>query len=340
MTSPTFTLYLPALLVMIVAHRAAWTHRLLLMESAEVGHNTALQCLCQDDLAVMFYWYKQILGKEPKLVCTLYKHNNIAIFQDQFNNSRFSLDNENHSNILLKIADLRVSDSATYYCVKSNLAEFTFCEGTTLSVNGFGMNLRTLLHQSKIEPIQSRSYVSLNCTVQTGSCGGEHSYYWISNSVKSHPGLIYGQGGLDQCERKSNTDPTRHRCTFNLPMNSLAETYFCAVASCGHLLFGNRTILHSEADAVSIVLVYVLGGVLTFTTILVASLAFSVYRLSKICNQQTECSGTFSARHILTTQLHQDGENLQYAAINNLKPSMSGRTKESFSECVYSTVRQ
>ncbi len=91
--------------------------------------------------------------------------------------------------------------------------------------------------------------MTLNCTVHTGTCDGEHSVYWFRDSEGSHPGLIYTHGDRnDQCERKPNTQT--HTCVYNLPMKSLnlshAGTYYCAVASCGHILFGSEKKLDSE----------------------------------------------------------------------------------------------
>ncbi|KAF3836870.1 hypothetical protein F7725_004334 [Dissostichus mawsoni] len=99
----------------------------------------------------------------------------------------------------------------------------------------------------------SQGTLCLNCTVHTGSCDGKHSVYWFKNSEDS-PGLIYTHGGNnDQCERKPNTKT--HSCVYNLPMENLnpshAGTYFCAVASCGHILFGNGTKLDFEGKQIT-----------------------------------------------------------------------------------------
>ncbi|KAF3836868.1 hypothetical protein F7725_004332 [Dissostichus mawsoni] len=51
-------------------------------------------------------------------------------------------------------------------------------------------------------------------------------------------------------------NPThKHTCVYNLPMENLnpshAGTYFCAVASCGHILFGNGTKLDFEGKQIT-----------------------------------------------------------------------------------------
>ncbi|KAF3836829.1 hypothetical protein F7725_004293 [Dissostichus mawsoni] len=152
----------------------------------------------------------------------------------------------------------------------------------------FNKSRFTLDHGETSEIIQSGDSVTLNCTVHTGSCDGEHSVYWFKNSEDS-PGLIHTHGGRnDQCERKPNTQT--HSCVYNLPMENLnpshAGTYFCAVASCGHILFGNGTKLDFEDEVDS--LVYFLSGALAINSILVVLLAFLVYKIKKrnICQSR------------------------------------------------------
>ena len=216
--------------------------------SANLGDSVTMHCFSTGE-AVMFYWYKQTLGQKPQLLSTYYKHDKSGIFKDEFkNNSRFALDTGNGNNHLT-ILDLRISDSATYYCTGCYVYDFEFAEGFTVSVKGSGLNIPALVHQSASESIQPGDSVTLNCTVHTGTCGGEHSVYWFKHSEGLHPGLMYTHGGRNsQCGRKNNTQT--HTCVYNLPMKSLnhshAGTYYCAVASCGHILFGGETKSHSE----------------------------------------------------------------------------------------------
>lgn len=220
----------------------------LRVASADVGKIVALQCLCQDDAAVMFYWYKQILGKRPELMCTFYKHHNKAIFQNEFNHSRFLLDTGNQRNIILKISDMRMSDSASYYCIKSNLYEFEFCEGTSVSVKGSGLNIQTLVHQPAFKTFQSEGSVTLNCRVHTWTCDAEHSVYSFKDSDTSYSGLIYTHGARnDQCGRNPNTQT--NTCVYDLPINVSDTGTHCAVASCGETLFGNWTKQVSDGES-------------------------------------------------------------------------------------------
>ncbi|XP_039677639.1 uncharacterized protein LOC120572401 [Perca fluviatilis] len=343
MTPPNFALYFTCL---FVANMALTTSKpsSLHFYSPNAGESVNLSCVCDNDaMAVMYHWYKQTLGQKPKLMSTFYRHNDIGTFQDEFNNStRFSLAKVKDK-YHLKISDLQISDSATYYCVGSNLYDFEFCEGTTVSVKGSGLNVPATVHQSSSESIQPGGSVTLNCTVHTGTCDGEHSVYWFKNSEESQPGLIYTHGGrTDQCERKPNTQT--HTCVYNLPMKSLNlshETYYCAVASCGHILFGHRTKLDLEDEVDSPVWVYLLSAALAFTTILSVLLAFSVYKVNKRSCQCTECNVTFSATSTPNIALREDADNLHYAALRDHSGNTSRRQRDStMTECVYSSVKQ
>uniref|UniRef100_A0A3Q3LER1 Uncharacterized LOC113135851 n=1 Tax=Mastacembelus armatus TaxID=205130 RepID=A0A3Q3LER1_9TELE len=327
------------------AHVATLKQELLHFELVKVGGSVTLPCLCQDQVAVMFYWYKQSLGQKPNLVSTFYKHNNNGTFHGRFQKDpRFSLITENNKNNL-KISDLQISDTATYYCLKSNLLDFEFCEGTVVSVQGSGSNIPAQVHQSASESIQPGGSVTLNCTVHTGTCDGEHRVYWFKHSGQAHPGLIYTHGGSnDQCERKPETQT--HSCVYNLPMNSLnlsdAGTYYCAVASCGHVLFGNGTRLNIKNNAPSVVLLYFLSGALAFTTFLVVLLVFSVYKMCKRICPHTDSNVTFSANSNPNRESGQDAENLHYAALGDYKGNTSRRLRDKTvsRECVYASVKQ
>ncbi|XP_027143959.1 immunoglobulin kappa light chain-like [Larimichthys crocea] len=304
MTSAKFVFYLTCLFLGIMAQVTELKSSSSVLQesdflSVNAGDELTLKCIyerqvVQDSTATYLYWYKQPLGQKPRLISSFYSFDGKGHFYKEFkNNSRFTLDTGNGKNHL-KISDLQTLDSATYYCVTTSKIKFTFAEVITVSVKGSGLNIPAVIHESESETIQPGGSVTLNCTVQTGTCDGEHSVYWFKDSEESHPGLIYiHEGRNDQCERKPNTQT--HTCVYNLPMKSLnlshAGTYYCAVASCGHILFGNGTKLDFEGSSPdevdSLVLVYFLIGALTFTTTLLVLSAFSMNKMKKRISFQT-----------------------------------------------------
>ncbi|XP_034092104.1 uncharacterized protein LOC117559445 [Gymnodraco acuticeps] len=294
MTSPKLVLYLMCLLLGTIAQT---TDRKISSSvrqekryiSANVGVNVTLPCYNEDDDTNRLYWFKQTLGQKPRLISSVYPYDARPTFYDEFNNkSRFTFDHGKSTNHLT-ILNVHISVSATYYCAFTNRYVVNFALGTTISVTGSGLNIPPLVHQSASEIIQPGDSVTLNCTVHTGSCDGEHRVYWFKNSEDSPgalypPGLLYTHGGRnDQCDRKPNTQT--HTCVYNLPMEILnlshAGTYYCAVVSCGHILFGNGTKLDFEDEVDS--LVYFLSGSLAINNILVVLLAFIINKMKKCC---------------------------------------------------------
>ncbi|XP_034413395.1 uncharacterized protein LOC117747961 isoform X1 [Cyclopterus lumpus] len=343
MTSSRFALYLTYLFLGTTAQMTTVGSFIHVIQdsgfySADVGDSLTLQCSYKG-IAVIFYWYKQTLGQKPMLVSTLHKHKKNGTFHNEFKkNPRFTLDTENGKNHLT-LSDLHISDSATYYCAGYHMYDFEFVEGATVSVKGSGLSVPVLVHQSASETIQPGGSVTLNCTVHTGTCDGQHSVYWFKDSEESHPGLIYTHGDRnDQCERKPSTQT--HTCFYNLPMTlSDAGTYYCAVASCGRVLFGDGTKLDFEEEVSSFVLVYFLSGALAFSTILSFLLAYAAFTM----NNRNRCQCTESrpsATLTLNAVGYQDSDNLHYVALRGHKVNRSTRQREdTTSECVYSSVR-
>uniref|UniRef100_UPI0037E931E6 uncharacterized protein n=1 Tax=Semicossyphus pulcher TaxID=241346 RepID=UPI0037E931E6 len=308
-------------------------------KSANVGESVTLRCFYEGDVAAMIFWYKQTLGQEPRLISSFYKHDTKGTFSEEFkDNPRFTLETKNATNHLT-ISNLVPSDSATYYCISCYAYNFEFAEGATLSVKGSGLNVQAFVHQSASETIQPGG--SMTCTVHTGTCDGEHSVYWFRNSEESQPGLIYTNGGRnDQCEKKSNTST----CVYNLPMETLDRShtwpYYCAVATCGNILFGNGTKFDvaAEKDNSPDSLVYFLSGGLAFTTILSVLLTISVYKMNK---RSCQCSD--SQRVSASTTTNPEGnhceDNLHYAALRVHKANRSRKQRDDLrTECVYSGV--
>ncbi|XP_045920731.1 immunoglobulin kappa light chain-like [Micropterus dolomieu] len=343
MTPPIIVFCLSSLFVEIIAQTPELrsVHQESGFISAYVGDEVTLRCFYEDD-ATRLYWFKQFLGQKPKLISSFYKYEITGTFHDEFkNNPRFTLDTKMDKNHL-KISDLHVSDSATYYCASVHAFMFEFAEGTTVNVKGSGLTVPASVHQSASETIQPGGSVTLNCTVHTGTCDGEHSVYWFKNYEESHPGLIYTHGGRnDQCERNSSTQT--HTCVYNLPLKSLnlshAGTYYCAVASCGHILFGNGTKLDIE-EVDPLVLVYFWNGALF--TILSVFLAFLVCmmnkRNSRLC---TESQPRLSDSSKTNKKGNQNGDSLHFVALTEIKISRSRKARDdTWSECVYFSVKQ
>ncbi|XP_035480041.2 uncharacterized protein LOC118300076 [Scophthalmus maximus] len=347
-TSTKFAFYLTCFLLGKMAQMnnfnlSTTVHRDSGFMSVDVGDNLTLQCFYDSD-ATKYYWYKQTLGQKPQIISMTYRFSDSSTFHGEFkDNPRFK--QKTFDNLTqLKISDVQLSDSATYYCARGTAFMFKFIEDVTVSVKGSGLNIQARVHQSASETIQPGCSVNLSCTVHTGTCDGEYSVYWFKNSEEPHPGLIYTHGDRDdQCERKPNTQT--HSCTYNLSIRSLdlshAGTYYCAVASCGHVLFGNGTKLDFDNE-VDQLLLYFWSVASTVITLLSILLAFSVCIVNKRnCCPPTDSRATLSPSSKINPKGDQNEDNTFFIALRQMEIDRSGRQQDdTWSECVYLSVRQ
>ncbi|XP_014324611.2 immunoglobulin kappa light chain-like isoform X1 [Xiphophorus maculatus] len=300
--------------------------------SAHVGGKVTIRCFYKGDDSAWICWYKQSLGQKPRLISSFYSYGTKRTFYHEFqNSSRFQMDAENHT-YYLTVSDLLVSNSATYYCAVNYAKVLTFVEGKTVSVRDSGFDSQASVDQPKYATVPPGGSVTLNCTVQTGSCGGEHRVYWFRNSDDSPPGLVYGHGAKsEQCE----TNPYRqtHTCVYDLPVENLdashAGTYYCAVASCGHIVFGNGTTLNFSLGEENILVYLFVGfGFGSVTTALVVLLIIFVNRRKTRRHQATE-SRRPVAWTTITEDNHRDSGDLHYASINVESSSRSQKQRKS-----------
>ncbi|MEQ2202983.1 hypothetical protein XENOCAPTIV_022026 [Xenoophorus captivus] len=295
---------------------------------APIGGEVTLRCSYEGDESVWICWYMQTLGQKPQLISSFYVYSKESIFYGEFKkHSRFSLIRENRTTNQLIISDLKISDSATYYCAFSHAQAVSFSEGVTVIIKGSSYNIQALVYQSESKTIQPGDSVTLICTVQTGTCDGEHSAYWFRNSVESHPVLIYSHGGKnDQCERNPNIQT--HTCVYTMPIKNLnvsdAGTYYCAVTSCGHIVFGNGTTLTFTSEGN--LLVYFMAG--SLIGLVLVLLMFFVYTLNT-SYQAPEPRFPDPTTHRRTVQgTSQVTDSLDFASVD-VKTSNSPRTKKS-----------
>ncbi|XP_021433624.1 uncharacterized protein LOC110500542 [Oncorhynchus mykiss] len=317
----------------------------------ELGGTVTLTCLSSDETVTRFNWFKQSFGQEPlHMTSSLYvgqdSYYSINFIKDFTETERLGMRRGDYS-YNLTISKTEPGDSATYYCSTAAIYEQTFGEGTVLIVKDSESNIMSVLQQPVSESVQPGDSVTLNCTIHTETCAGEHSVYWFRHgSGESRPGIIYTHGNWsDQCEKSTETEKS---CIYNLPKRNLslsdAGTYYCAVASCGEILFGNGTKLDiDDHRADPLLLVSCLGVVLGVTFTLIIVLVCIMYKMNNTTCVQ--CRGLVSqTRGPAVTRSDagdQDGDSLHYVALNlSNKKNRSRRQRGHMETVVYAGIRQ
>ncbi|KAG9274109.1 hypothetical protein AMEX_G10961, partial [Astyanax mexicanus] len=214
----------------------------LQVQTVKTGNNVTMKCdqnneNNKDNIDLNVAWYKQSLGNVPKLIVRLMVSKKNMRFSTDFAAGPFKFDGDTFD---LSINETKEEDAAVYYCgkiSKSGVVEFE--SGTRL--------IKTDGYPPTKMVIKSGDSATIQCSVQPLSCSEDHSVYWFRHgSGESDPGIIFTHGNRsDQCKKSSETVSPTQSCIYKLPKNNLslsdAGTYYCAVAACGHIFFGNGT---------------------------------------------------------------------------------------------------
>uniref|UniRef100_A0A3B4ZVI3 Ig-like domain-containing protein n=1 Tax=Stegastes partitus TaxID=144197 RepID=A0A3B4ZVI3_9TELE len=189
---------------------------------------------------------RQVAGEQPKLISSFYKHSPSSNrFHNQFeDNQRFSLQT-GEGYYHLKISNIQDSDSSMYYCGHENITGIKFDEGMLLVVKE--SSRWSILQQPESESVQPGGSATLSCTVLAGATDGKHSVYWFKkDSGSPRLGIMYSHANSSsQCSDTPESRCPEQRCMYKLAKRNVslsdAGMYYCAVASCGEILFGKGT---------------------------------------------------------------------------------------------------
>ncbi|XP_036452846.1 uncharacterized protein LOC118826065 [Colossoma macropomum] len=210
------------------------------------GENISLNCSFSSSEASTTAWLKQPPGEKPLLIASAYYSRPAAYYNGFDKSGRFNVFKEKDS-FNLRISNAEPSDSATYYCSVTYYADTALADCTVLVLKGSSTSLSAVLQPPVSDPVGLGGDTTLQCSILTDTSAGEHSVYWIRHgSGESHPGIIYTHGNRsDECKKSSETDSPTQSCVYKLPKRNLslsdAGTYYCAVLTCGEIIFGNGT---------------------------------------------------------------------------------------------------
>ncbi|XP_047441782.1 signal-regulatory protein beta-2-like [Mugil cephalus] len=222
-------------------------------ETVDVGGDVNLTCPrpeTLDEYKSTLYWIRIVSEKGPEFLGGTYGFK----FDYGVNKTPRITAKQEPKAFVLHISQTRLSDTGVYYCIKVKSLHMTFLNGTFLRIKGPEPDITAVIQVSPPDPVRPGDSVSLQCSVLSDSdnkkCPEKHRVYWFrAKSDESHPSLIYAhQNNTDGCERSPETHSQRCVYSFSKDVSSSdAGTYYCAVATCGEILFGNGTKLDIKA---------------------------------------------------------------------------------------------
>uniref|UniRef100_A0A4W6FCJ8 Ig-like domain-containing protein n=1 Tax=Lates calcarifer TaxID=8187 RepID=A0A4W6FCJ8_LATCA len=197
-----------------------------LTKIVDVGDDVKLTCPRQtSDHSINLFWIRLVSGDLPEFLGGTFSFD-----YDGVNKTPRITAKQEPGTFILLISKTELSDTGVYYCIKA----------------------KQLVPPS--DPVHPGDSVTLQCSVlsdtEKKTCPGDHSVYWFrAGSDESHPSLIYAhRNSSDYCEN-SHEAHSLQKCVYNFPKtvsSSDSGTYYCAVATCGEIIFGNGTKLDIE----------------------------------------------------------------------------------------------
>ncbi|XP_059919786.1 uncharacterized protein LOC132466556 [Gadus macrocephalus] len=266
------------------------------------------------------------------------------------------------------------SDAGTYYCALAACGEVVFGSGTKMDITGSvsdgnttiscvlfncsDPNAQRFVSQAVVQqPVSASAQlgdpVALQCSItsqrtdHTNQCQGEPSVYWF-RSGPSHPAAIYMNGNRSgECQHSSGPPSAPQSCVYTLPKNNVdssdAGTYYCALAACGEVVFGNGTKLDITEPYINLLTV-VLG--ILFACCLGGNIMQFITRnkkqVSENCKGNPRASYHVSDASVIQEQQERENDSLNYAALEFSGRKTKGRKKNSerTQESLYSAVRE
>ncbi|XP_053487957.1 uncharacterized protein LOC128612075 [Ictalurus furcatus] len=305
--------------------------------SVKSGERVTLKCHIGDiRFAESVFWYKQTFGEMPQKVGDRLAYKD-AKMSPMFKASGFIME-VNDNSISLTIPHIKIEHGGLYSCAKCYMDDVTLSSGTLLVVTG-DEDVKVSVFQSGMsDSVPAGASVTLQCSVLSESRSAELQVLWFRAAPpQSHPQIIYTHhNSSHQCESGSST----HTCVYNFSKNILSlndtGTYYCAVAMCGKIIFGNGTRVQlatgESVDPVVICLAIALG---VCVVVIVAHIVTCKWRNCECCIVRSEDTVVKE-----TQNQSRDAVELNFAALHiNKRRGKRERARDNvYTEVIYSSV--
>ncbi|XP_014186438.1 uncharacterized protein LOC106632652 [Haplochromis burtoni] len=254
------------------------------VKTVQLGEPATITCAIPKELSSRgVHWYKQSFGGTLKLIVTVFKSTE-PTFGPEFTSLKFDIGDDFASLTILKTDQ---DDEGIYHCANTERIGVKW-SGTYLLVKGntqrtSNYTVSQLLKESN--PVRLGDTMTLQCSVFSDSdktCPGGLNILWFrTGSNNAHPNIIYTDtNNYNVCEK--NFDP-QDRCVYRFSKNvssSDAGTYYCAVATCGEILFGNGITLDVQESSVwsqtASSAFFLLFAVLVISLVVIAVLIYTI----------------------------------------------------------------
>ncbi|KAG7224829.1 hypothetical protein INR49_013543 [Caranx melampygus] len=330
---------------LLILHRG---YSLVPVITAQLGQPVTFTCdLFDVEIgSSQIHWYKQSAGDYLKLIVSKFKTTEPK-YASEFSESRFKTNIDKRS-VNLTIVRTTQEDEGLYHCAVLKWVDIEW-SGTYLLVKGNSQrtsNYTVVQRLAKSGPVHPGDAVTLQCSVFSESdnktCPGDHSVYWFrAGSDESHPNIIYTGGNQPgKCEGRTDPRSAPKGCIYRFAKNissSDAGTYYCAVATCGQMLFGNGTkvdIVPVRTDLISV-------GIFLIVCLVISVVGNIFLLCSRRARKQYKGMEQNIDSHLQARDNRGAEDRVNYAALQFSERKTRGRDQMGFAEAdnsLYSEV--
>ncbi|KAM7417272.1 hypothetical protein PAMA_017092 [Pampus argenteus] len=301
------------ILLMLRVGRCA-DDQMIVTKTVDVGDDVTLTCTRNRSQhgATTLFWIRLVDGNLPEFLGGTFGFDR----DDVIKTPRITAKQE-PGTFVLHINKSKTSDTGLYYCIKVELLQLTFRNVTFLRIKGPEPDITVVSQHFPSDPVRPGDSVTLQCSVLSDSenkrCPEEHRVHWFtSGSDESHPSFVYAHGNTgDECEQSLETR-SPHKCFYSFSKkvsSSDAGTYYCAVAACGEIIFGNGTKVELVQTTDSVFI-----GILILIVCLAISVIGNIFLISnrslRVCEQYKDAATTDAQQNP-----HRDEETCIYSTV-------------------------
>ncbi|XP_062282220.1 signal-regulatory protein beta-2-like [Scomber scombrus] len=267
--------------------------QIFVTKTVGVGDDVTLTCTRQTSAykTTTLFWIRLVGGNLPEFLGGTHSFD-----YDGVNKTPHIITKQQPGTFVLHINKAELNDTGLYYCMNVDRLNMALLKGTFLRIKGPKPDITAIIQDFPSDPVRPGDSVNLQCSVlsESKTCLEEPRVHWFrAGSDESHPSFIYAHGNsADECE-KSHEARSPQKCVYSFSKNvssSDAGTYYCAVATCGEILFGNGTKLDIEASVVSgcdlqraNTIIYLLCAALAISLVVTTFLIYCIKRKSCDC---------------------------------------------------------
>ncbi|XP_043982583.1 uncharacterized protein LOC122836786 [Gambusia affinis] len=308
--------------------------------TVELGQTVTLTCAFNLKYQNKWiFWYKQSPGDTLDLI-VMQQGTTSPNYGPAFSASKFSVTKYSSLTIFTTVQQ----DEGMYHCAQMDALDFMW-SGTYVSIKGISKRTSNYTVFSQPTFSDATGSETLQCSVLSDSenttCSGEPRVFWFrARSEQSFPDMIYTEGKkAENCEKRFASPK---KCFYNFSKNISSSdlgTYYCAVATCGQIIFGNENNQRNGKRNENNMLVVT---IICLVTSVIGNIVFICYLIRRsACQRYKENSSQKRNNFSQVVNDTEVGPDLNYAALHFSEGRTSrGKKKELMTEeRVYSQVK-